>query len=60
MNMHEPIGAMDLVVFLALAFALGFFVAWSASPALRSWMERPKHRFQANLRRYEDRGKEPK
>ncbi len=54
MNMHEPAGAMDLVVFAALVLALGFFVAWSLSLALREWIERPKHRFQENLRSYDE------
>jgi len=49
--------AMDVVVFLALALALGFTVAWSLSPALRASIERPKHRFQENLRNY---GKDPR
>lgn len=54
MNMHEPAGTMDIVVFLALALALGFLVAWSLSPALRAWIERPKDRFQENLRSYDE------
>jgi len=64
MNMHQSVGTMDIVVFLALALALGFFIAWSLSPALRAWIERPKHRFQENLRSYDEgllrRGKEPR
>ena len=45
---------MDLIVFLALAFAIVFAAAWSMSPALRAWIERPKYRFQQNLRSYEE------
>ena len=54
MNMNGGTGAMDLIVFLALAFALVFALAWSISPALRAWIERPKYRFQKNLRSYEE------
>ena len=48
MNLHES-WSMDAVVFVALAFAAGFVIAWSVSPALRAWIERPKYRFQKNL-----------
>lgn len=57
MNMHQGIGAMDVVVFLSVAFAVAFTAAWSLSPALRTWIERPKYRFLENLRRYD---KEPR
>ncbi len=43
----------DLIVFSALAFALVFLVAWLLSPRLRAWIEKPKHRFQANVQDYE-------
>jgi hypothetical protein len=52
MNMHELVG-MDIVVFFALALAVGFTIAWSVSPALRAWIERPKYRFQQNLRKFD-------
>jgi hypothetical protein len=52
--MHHSIGAMDIVVLLALALAIGFFVVWSLSPALRNRIERPKYRFQQNLRSYDE------
>ncbi len=45
--------AMDLIVGLALLFTLGFFVAWLISSRLRSWVERPKYRFQADVRAYD-------
>jgi len=45
---------MDVIVFLALGFAIVFVVAWSVSPALRAWIERPKYRFQKNLRSYDE------
>lgn len=54
MNMNGGTGAMDVIVFLALAFAIVFALAWSVSPALRAWIERPKYRFQQNLRSYEE------
>jgi hypothetical protein len=43
----------NLIVFLALIFAAVFTVAWLALPALRTWLEKPKYRFQENLRRYD-------
>ena len=54
MNMNASMDAMDLIVFLALGFAVVFLIAWSVSPALRAWIERPKYRFQNNLRTYEE------
>lgn len=44
---------MDGVVLAAGAFAVLFFAAWLASPALRAWIERPKYRFQANVQDYD-------
>jgi len=54
MNMNGSMSAMDIIVLLALAFAIVFTVAWSVSPDLRAWIERPKYRFQKNLRSYEE------
>ena len=54
MNMNGSMGTMDVVVFLALGFAVVLVVAWSVSPALRAWIERPKYRFQENLRSYDE------
>jgi len=54
MNMNGSMSAMDIIVFLALAFAIVFTLAWSVSPNLRAWIERPKYRFQKNLRSYEE------
>ena len=45
--------AMDFVVGLALIFAMVFLTAWLLSPRLRAWVERPKFRFQANVRAYD-------
>ncbi len=55
MNMTHTIGAMDVAVFTAMAFALLFTIAWAVSPRLREWIERPKYRFQENLKREEGR-----
>jgi len=54
MNMNGSLSAMDIIVLLALAFAIVFTVAWSVSPDLRAWIERPKYRFQKNLRSYDE------
>jgi len=44
---------MDAIVWVAVAFALAFLAAWLVSPRLRRWIERPKYRFQADVRRYD-------
>ena len=43
----------DVIVLLAIAFAVAFFVACLARPDLRAWIERPKYRFQANVQTYD-------
>jgi len=43
----------DLVVLASVVFAIVFVGAWLASPALRAWIERPKHRFQEAVQRYD-------
>lgn len=43
----------NLIVFSALGFAAIFFLAWLLSPRLRMWLEKPKHRFQADVQDYE-------
>ena len=48
-----PLTAMDLIVGLAILFAVAFLAAWIISPALRAWVERPKYRFQANVRAHD-------
>jgi hypothetical protein len=45
--------AMDFIVGLALLFTLVFLAAWLISPRLRTWVERPKYRFQADVRAYD-------
>lgn len=43
----------DLIVWASLAFALMFVAAWAASPVLREWIERPKHRFLEAVQGYD-------
>lgn len=45
--------AMDFIVGLALLFTLVFLGAWLISARLRAWVERPKYRFQADVRAYD-------
>ena len=45
--------AMDVIVALALLFTLAFLAAWLLSPRLRAWVERPKYRFQVDVRAYD-------
>ena len=42
-----------IIVGAALVFAAGFLVAWLVRPDLRTWIERPKYRFQADVRAYD-------
>ncbi len=58
MNMSHSFDAMDLIVLAVFVFTLVMFVAWLVSPALRTWIERPKYRFLANVESY-DRHIEP-
>ncbi len=43
----------DLVVWGSVAFTLVFVGVWAASPALRVWIERPKHQFLDDVQRYD-------
>jgi hypothetical protein len=52
-NMTAHLSPTDLVVGLAVLFAVVFLTAWLISPRLRAWVERPKYRFQANVRAYD-------
>ena len=45
----------DVIVFGTAAFGIGFTIAWLWRADLRAWMEQPKHRFQDDVRRYDDR-----
>lgn len=56
MNMTGPmihLTAMDVIVGLAVLLAVAFLAAWLISPRLRAWVERPKYRFQADVRAYD-------
>ena len=44
---------MDAIVLTAIVCAAVFIVAWLLRPDLRAWIERPKYRFQANVRSYD-------
>jgi hypothetical protein len=43
----------DLIVLASVLFTVAFIIAWLVSPALRSWIERPKHRFHERSRGYD-------
>lgn len=53
MNMPHSFDAMDVIVFAALAFTVIFVIAWMVSPSLRTWIERPKYRFLADVESYD-------
>jgi len=50
------VGGMDFIVLAVLIFVVVFFAAWLISPGLRTWIERPKYRFLADVEEY-DRGR---
>jgi hypothetical protein len=43
----------ELIVGTSALLALAFCVGWIVSPALRAWLERPKHRFQSQIQGYD-------
>lgn len=43
----------DLIVVLSILLAAAFSVAWLARPGLRARIERPKYRFQENVKHYD-------
>ncbi len=45
----------DAIIIVSTLLSLAFFVAWLLLPNLRAWIERPKHRFQEELERYDRR-----
>jgi hypothetical protein len=53
MSMAHSVTAMDLIVLIAVGFAILFLAAWAWSPNLREWIERPKYRFLADVERYD-------
>ena len=48
----------NVVVFSSIAFAVLFALAWLARPDLRKWVEKPKYRFQQNVKSYDEARKE--
>ena len=55
MNMESAgMGALDLIVFAAMAFTALFAIAWGVSPGLRVWIEKPKYQFQRDVEEYEE------
>jgi len=44
----------DAIVSITIVFAIVFIAAWLVRPDLRAWIERPKYRFQANVRSYDE------
>ena len=43
----------DAIVVASLVLSGAFLATWLASPALRAWIERPKHQFQDAVRHYD-------
>ncbi len=43
----------DIVVCVSIGLALVFSIAWALRPDFREWIERPKHLFLENVRRYD-------
>ena len=43
----------DAIMSITVVFAVVFVAAWLVRPDLRAWIERPKYRFQANVRSYD-------
>ena len=43
----------DAIVSITIVFAVVSVAAWLIRPDLRAWIERPKYRFQANVRSYD-------
>lgn len=53
--MNNGFSPIDAVVLAAAGFVAVFVAAWLVSPRLRKWIERPKYRFLADVRSYEER-----
>jgi len=43
----------EVIVTAAVIGVAAFVTAWLLRPDLRAWIERPKYRFQANVRSYD-------
>ena len=44
----------DAIVSITAVFVVVFVAAWLVRPDLRAWIERPKYRFQSNVRSYDE------
>jgi hypothetical protein len=53
MSMAHELPVMDLIVALAILFAVVFLCGWMISPRLRAWIERPKYQFQENMQAFD-------
>jgi hypothetical protein len=42
-----------VIVFGSITFGLAFVILWLSRAEVRAWLEAPKHRFQASVRRYD-------
>ena len=49
----------NLIVILSMVFAAAFFIAWLLRRDLRERIERPKHQFQDQLLRYDQKCHKP-
>lgn len=43
----------DVIVVSAVVFGAALSAAWLMRPGLRAWIERPKYRFQENVKNYD-------
>jgi hypothetical protein len=43
----------NVIVVMSVLLSVAFVAAWLALPGLRAWLERPKHRFQEHVQRYD-------
>lgn len=48
----------DVIVLTSGGLALAFLIAWLLRPGLRTWIERPKYRFQSSVQSYDQAQKE--
>jgi len=43
----------EMIVLGSAVFGAAFVLAWLVRPDLRAWLEAPKHRFHANVQKYD-------
>jgi hypothetical protein len=53
MSLTHSLTTMDWVLLIAVVLAVAFSIAWMCSPGLRTWIERPKYRFLADVEDYD-------